>query len=105
MRLAVLSGASAGGMTAAITAAALCEPFQPIRQAPAGNLTNRLYRSWVGRIDIEALLGDRDLAGGAKVQSILDSTRINEIAAEAVQVSATGAGIPGGSRFNPESSS
>jgi hypothetical protein len=45
VRLAVMSGASAGGMTAAISAAALCEPFQPIRQTPAGNLTNRLYRS------------------------------------------------------------
>lgn len=84
VRLAVMSGASAGGITSAISAVALCEPFQPVRNSGSGS-SNRLYKSWVEDIDLKFLLGDRDLSDGSSVKSILDSTRIDEIAAEVVR--------------------
>jgi len=78
----VFSGASAGGMCAAIAAVMVQGAFQHIRN-PADltvkDTTNRFYESWVNKIDIEPLLQDRDLAGG-NVISLLDSTIIDEIA-------------------------
>ena len=78
----VFSGASAGGMCAAIASVMLQGEFEHIRN-PADpsvvNTNNRFYESWVNRIDIEWLL-QRDLADGAPVVSLLDSTIIDEIA-------------------------
>ena len=79
----VLSGASAGGMCAAISVVMLQGAFQHIH-SPADpsvqGTTNRFYESWVNRIDIEPLLGAKDLQDGGPVVSLLDSTIIDEIA-------------------------
>ena len=58
IRLVVMTGASAGGMNAAIGSAALCEPFTPVRCIPAAGAApaNRLYKSWVADIDMKYLL-------------------------------------------------
>jgi predicted acylesterase/phospholipase RssA len=79
----IFSGASAGGMCAAISAVMLQGPFQHIHNpadATVQNTTNRFYESWVNKIDIEPLLGSADLQGGGPVVSLLDSTIIDTIA-------------------------
>src|SRR5215469_1534325 len=58
----VFSGASAGGMCAAISAAMVHSSFEHIRNPEnrtVRDTTNKFYESWVNRIDIEPLLGDR----------------------------------------------
>jgi hypothetical protein len=79
----VFSGASAGGMCAAISAVMVQGNFQHIRNPTdptVKDTTNKFYESWVNKIDIEPLLQERDLAGGRPVISLLDSTIIDEIA-------------------------
>jgi hypothetical protein len=85
--LEVLSGASAGGMCAAISSVALQEEFDHVHQTnpPAAAKVNRLYWSWVQTIDILPLLGTADLPDSqGPVKSILDSTPIENIAADAL---------------------
>ena len=86
VRLVVMSGASAGGMCSAIAATALCEAFTPVRTPMPATAPNCLYKAWVQDIDIQYLLGSADLNGNAPVLSILDSTRIDQIAADATSV-------------------
>src|SRR5579862_2835286 len=84
----VLSGASAGGMCAAISAVALREQFDHVHQTdPPGEVPlNRLYQSWVRTIDIVPLLGIEDLPDKeGPVHSLLDSTPIEKIANAALQ--------------------
>ncbi len=79
----VLTGASAGGMCAAISSVALQEEFDHVTQTdPDPDMpVNRLYQSWVRSIDIVPLLGTADLPNKqARVKSILDSTPIQAIA-------------------------
>ena len=79
----VFSGASAGGMCAAIAAVMVQGSFEHIRTPSDASVTgtsNKFYESWVNKIDIERLLQDRDLADGKPVVSLLDSTVIDEIA-------------------------
>lgn len=77
----VIAGASAGGMTGAMFASSLDEPFRNVRDL-AENLSparpNALYRAWVESVNIENLLGARDLGGGF-VHSLLDSTVLTEM--------------------------
>ncbi len=84
----VFSGASAGGMCAAIAAVMVQGSFEHIRDvasAPLQGSTNKFFESWVNRIDIEDLLQDADLSDGNKtVVSLLDSTIIDEIADYAI---------------------
>jgi hypothetical protein len=83
VRLEALTGASAGGMCAAISSVALQEEFVHVRQAnpPESAAVNRLYQSWVRSIDVLPLLGKMDLSNGqGPVRSILDSTPIGDIA-------------------------
>jgi len=83
----VFSGASAGGMCAAIASVMVQGSFQHIRN-PADpsvkNTTNKFYESWVNLIDIEPLLQDNDLQNGKQVISLLDSTIIDSIADYAI---------------------
>jgi hypothetical protein len=90
--LEVLSGASAGGMCAAISAVSLQEQFDhvtttaPVAAAPV----NRLYDCWVRRIDIDSLLGTADLTQEPQVvRSILDCTPIEQIADIAIAANAS----------------
>jgi predicted acylesterase/phospholipase RssA len=80
----VMSGASAGGMCAAISALMLQEDFQHIHDVGISGTTNRFYESWVNKIDITALLKTDDLKSAATVVSLLDSSIITEIASYAL---------------------
>lgn len=88
----VFSGASAGGMCAAIAAVMVQGNFEHIRNPfdpSVKDTTNKFYESWVNKVDIEYLLQDRDLGDGKPVISLLDSTIIDDIANYALV-----AGIP-----------
>ena len=87
VKLKVMAGSSAGGMTGAITAAILNSEHKPVTSLPGlvpdrevlNN--NKLYDSWVRQIDIRHLLGRRDLMRtDSKVTSLLDSSVLNDIA-------------------------
>jgi predicted acylesterase/phospholipase RssA len=83
----VFSGASAGGMCAAISAAMLQGAFEHIhdpQDATIQGTTNKFYESWVNKIDIEWLLQTDDLVAGKPVTSLLDSTIIDQIADYAI---------------------
>ena len=84
VRLKVVSGASAGGMTAAMLATAARRRFLPVRSAvdaAAYGDENPFYRPWVRQIDMRLLLGNRDLLKNAEVRSLLDCTALDEILA------------------------
>lgn len=76
----VFSGASAGGMCAAISAPMLYEDFEHIHDTSRRDTTNRFYESWVNKIDIRELLKTDDLKPCAPIVSLLDSTIIQQIA-------------------------
>jgi hypothetical protein len=80
----VMSGASAGGMCAAISSLMLQEDFQHIHDAGVSGTTNRFYESWVNQIDITELLKTDDLKAGPPVVSLLDSSIITRIASYAL---------------------
>ncbi len=85
----VFTGASAGGMCAAIASVMVQQPFQHIQTGDEQNTTNTFYESWVNKIDISRLLETNDVAGNGPLLSLLDCTIIDEIAAYAL--SPTGA--------------
>jgi len=88
VRIAAMSGASAGAMTAAIAAIALNSEFEPVadvNQPPAGE-RNRLFDGWVRMADITRMLTRHDLEGGRKLVSALDSSALAEIASSALDV-------------------
>lgn len=74
------SGASAGGMCAAIASVMVQRPFQHITDGQAKNTDNTFYEAWVNRIDISRLLAAEDIKGGKPLVSLLDSTVIDQIA-------------------------
>jgi len=80
----VFSGASAGGMCAAIASVMLQGEFQHIQDTSVQGTNNRFYESWVNKIDIQWLLQDDDIEEGQPVISLLDSTIIDQIAAYAL---------------------
>nr|WP_321464900.1 hypothetical protein [uncultured Desulfobulbus sp.] len=88
--LSAFSGASAGGMTAAIAAGFLGSDQPPIideQTATEKKSQNKLYHSWVERIDISSLLESNDLNDAdAMVQSLLDSSILRDIAHEALNL-------------------
>lgn len=82
--LEVLSGASAGGMCAAIASLMLHKDFEHIRDTSKTGTTNRLYESWVNRADINKLLQSDDLRNRTEIISLLDSSIVTQIAAYAL---------------------
>ena len=76
----VFSGASAGGMCAAIASAMVQGEFEHIHDTSLRDTNNRFYESWVNKIDIRELLKTRDLVDDGPVYSLLDCTIIDEIA-------------------------
>ena len=81
----VFSGASAGGMCAAISAILLQDNFEHISDTSKTGTTNRFYESWVNTIDIVPLLGTDDLdVDGGMVESLLDCSVIDRIAQDAL---------------------
>lgn len=76
----VFSGASAGGMCAAISSVQIQQDFDHIRDTSVSGTNNRFYESWVNKIDIRELLKTDDLEQGQPVLSLLDSNIIAAIA-------------------------
>jgi hypothetical protein len=81
----VFSGASAGGMCAAIASVMVQGEFDHIHDPEATGTSNRFYESWVNKIDILELLKAEDIRSGAPVVSLLDCGIIDEIAKYALE--------------------
>lgn len=77
--LKVITGASGGGMTAALAALSLGRKTDPVREDPGVESKNPFFHAWVNEISIWKLLGDRDLEGDRKLISFLDSTALDDI--------------------------
>lgn len=92
IEISAIGGASAGGMTAIITAAALYEPFAPIKEAGKNLLEeiagNKLYHSWVDLLSedmMDMMLDTSDISKNG-LQSGLNSEFIDQIAERAISV-------------------
>jgi len=90
VKIKVMAGASAGGMTSGLAVGLLGMDYQsvveqPPPDQPATPTNNNLYRSWVNTVDIEPLLGSKDLDGIAKgpIKSVLDCSILSDIAKDA----------------------
>ncbi len=83
----VMSGASAGAMTAAIAAVGFNSELTPVTDVsnPPPAEENRLFDAWVRRVDIRHLLGRRDLEHRKTVVSMLDSEPLRDIALDALK--------------------
>lgn len=84
----VFSGASAGGMCAAISSVMLHQNFDHIEDTTRQGTSNIFYESWVNKIDISQLLRNDDLTSGAPVISLLNSGIIDQMAAFALKPAA-----------------
>jgi hypothetical protein len=84
VRIAGVSGASAGGITAALAAIYWYQPFAHVGEALDGRDRNALYRSWVSSIDISHLLAPDDLMGQGAPRALLNGRIIDRIANEAL---------------------
>ncbi len=67
VRIEIFTGASAGGMCAAISSVMVQQDFVHIRTGMERNTNNVFYESWVNTIDIRELLKTQDLAGRGAV--------------------------------------
>ncbi|MBW4675036.1 MAG: patatin-like phospholipase family protein [Desmonostoc geniculatum HA4340-LM1] len=87
-----MSGASAGAIVAAITASSLHSDITPVIGYPLNNpVKNKLYESWVQRIDISELLKTQDLENPkAPVLSFLDSTILDDLGKDVLKLKSTG---------------
>jgi hypothetical protein len=74
------SGASAGGLCAALSAVLLQDDFEHVSDATKQGTSNRFYESWVNKTDIRELLTVRDLERPGPLVSLLDSTLLDELA-------------------------
>jgi hypothetical protein len=79
------SGASAGGMCAAISAILLQQEFEHVSDTSKVGTTNRWYEIWVNRIDIRELLKTADLEKPGPLVSLLDPTIIDHCAEYALR--------------------
>ncbi|MEL7059338.1 MAG: patatin-like phospholipase family protein [Acidobacteriota bacterium] len=77
--LKVMSGASAGAMTAGLAAMTLHHELEHVQSPVAGTTGNVLYDTWVRGIDLTNLLKRRDRKT-AHLASLLDSTAIDRMA-------------------------
>lgn len=94
VEISVIGGASAGGMTGIVTAAALQDEIIPIRKALTDVLRerpeNKLYHSWVDMEDrdmLKVLLNTSDFKENDELDSVLNSDFIEKIADRAMLIS------------------
>ncbi|NCA22546.1 MAG: patatin-like phospholipase family protein, partial [Crocinitomicaceae bacterium] len=87
----VIGGASAGGMTGIITAAALQEKFNSVYKSGECLMQvqehNKLYNSWVDLVSndmMPVILDTSDI--NCKVESLLNSNFINKLADRAIKI-------------------
>ncbi|MBM3541728.1 MAG: patatin, partial [Alphaproteobacteria bacterium] len=86
-RIAVMAGASAGGICGAIAAVALGHDFAHVTPRTLGQATNPLFQSWVRSIDIAPLLDAGDLEDDQPLFSLLNTRRLDEIVAAVLATS------------------
>jgi predicted acylesterase/phospholipase RssA len=88
VKIRVMTGASAGAMTTALTGLACFSDVTPVKDLknPPDRKRNRLYDSWVRQVDISHLLENRDLGNSGGVRSLLDATTLREIAEAALDL-------------------
>lgn len=88
VKLRVMSGASAGAMCTGLATVAMNAETSPVDDVnnPPDPSRNRLFDAWVKRIDIEHLLGTRDLGPGEPVRSALDASVLREIALDGLKM-------------------
>jgi hypothetical protein len=79
VRIPIMSGASAGGMTAAIAGLHAFRNMEHVWAAPPPPARNRLYSSWVSDISLKRLLELTDLGNHAALQSALCCDVLDEI--------------------------
>lgn len=84
VRLRVITGTSAGGITAALGAGCLFREFSHLAEGASEPATNPLYDAWVEEVDISRLLATADLEADGPILSLLDSTVLDTIAREAI---------------------
>ncbi|MFZ5779468.1 MAG: patatin-like phospholipase family protein [Pseudomonadota bacterium] len=82
----VISGASAGAMTSALSAVSFNSRIEPVAEPdhPPAPEANRLYDAWVRQIDIARLLTTSDIEERGKVRSLLNADPLQAIATEAL---------------------
>jgi hypothetical protein len=82
IKIKVMSGASAGGMTAALAATLVNRELEHVTGISSQKVPeNKLYDCWVEQIDIQQLLEDTDLQDeDSEVTSLLNSSRLDAIA-------------------------
>ncbi|MDZ8186584.1 MAG: hypothetical protein RMX96_17260 [Nostoc sp. ChiSLP02] len=87
-----MSGASAGAIVAATTASSLYSDIIPVNGYPLNNpVRNKLYETWVQRIDISELLKTQDLQDSkVPVLSFLDPTILKELGNDVLSIESTG---------------
>jgi hypothetical protein len=78
----VITGASAGGMTAALIGSVIQRQVSPIKQSHAEpGAANPFYDAWVSQIDITKLLSTNDLKDSARpVRSALNADVLEQLA-------------------------
>lgn len=89
----VIGGASAGGMTGIITAAALNNPVPPVKPAETANAAdehpeNKFYHSWVDLLgrDMFGMMLDESDMNEAQIISLLNSSFIDAVAERVVKI-------------------
>jgi len=92
----VISGASAGAMTSALSAVTFKSEIDPVVDAfnPPAPKRNRLYDAWVRKIDISRLLTTTDIGPSGKTRSLLNAVPLEEIANEALDAPSRPQGRP-----------
>ncbi|HXZ15658.1 MAG TPA: patatin-like phospholipase family protein [Roseiarcus sp.] len=75
VRVPIMTGASAGGMTSAVSALHAFHDLEHVQAgaAPPAPARNRLYSSWVSEISIERLLETTDLTGPRRANGVLSA--------------------------------
>ena len=71
IEISVISGASAGGMTAAITAASLQDEPPSTDDPEQKKEMSKFYKAWVGDISLKGLLENEDLEGGKDIDRVI----------------------------------
>ena len=75
----VMTGASAGGMTTALTTVEMIQRAEHPGRSKAKGFESKMQEAWVNRIDISELLKVSDLKDG-EIKSLLDSSILDTIA-------------------------
>lgn len=86
VRLRVMAGASAGGMTGGMLLGALARDSAPVTEDPGPRSANPLFETWVNRIDALHLLRSDDLKLKPGLPlSLLDSSVLEDIVADVLK--------------------